>query len=69
MVDFSLSPEIKELRQRTTDFVEEHIYPNETISHEGGREPAALTQQPHAKAKATGARFETIRQSGTVHWT
>ena len=54
MVDFSLSPEIKELRQKTTDFMEEHIYPNEPIFHEGGAEAEELMKELQAKTKAMG---------------
>ena len=54
MVDFSLSPEIKELRQKTTDFMEEHIYPNESIFHEGGAEAEELMKELQAKTKAMG---------------
>jgi alkylation response protein AidB-like acyl-CoA dehydrogenase len=31
MPDFSLSPEIRDLRKRVRDFMDEHIYPNETF--------------------------------------
>ncbi len=54
MVDFSLSPEIKELRRKTTDFMEEHIYPNESIFHEGGAEAGELMKELQAKTKAMG---------------
>ncbi|MCH8901308.1 MAG: acyl-CoA dehydrogenase family protein [Chloroflexi bacterium] len=54
MVDFSLSPEIKELRQKTTDFMEEQIYPNESIFHEGGAEAEELMKELQAKTKAMG---------------
>ncbi len=35
MVDFTLSPEIKDLRRRVAAFMKEHVYPNESaLSHE-----------------------------------
>ena len=54
MVDFTLSPEIKELRRKTTDFMEEQIYPNEPIFHEGGAQAEALMKELQAKTKAMG---------------
>ena len=54
MVDFTLSPEIKELRQKTTDFMEEQIYPNESIFHEGGSQAEELMKELQAKTKAMG---------------
>ena len=54
MVDFTLSPEIKELRRKTTDFMEEQIYPNEAIFHEGGAQAEELMKELQAKTKAMG---------------
>ncbi len=54
MVDFSLSPEIKELRRKTTDFMEEQIYPNEPTFHEGGAQAEELMKELQAKTKAMG---------------
>ena len=54
MVDFTLSPEIKELRRKTTDFMEEQIYPNESIFHEGEPEAVELMKELQAKTKAMG---------------
>ncbi len=54
MVDFSLSPEIKELRRKATDFMEEYIYPNEAIFHEGGPQAADLMKDLQARTKALG---------------
>ena len=54
MVDFTLSPEIKELRRKTTDFMEEQVYPNESIFHEGGAQAEELMKELQAKTKAMG---------------
>ncbi len=54
MVDFTLSPEIKELRRKTTDFMEEQIYQNEPIFHEGGAQAEELMKELQAKTKAMG---------------
>ena len=54
MADFSLSPEIKELRRKVTDFMEEQIYPNEHILHQGGPEAEDLMRELQARTKAMG---------------
>ena len=54
MADFSLSPEIRELRRKTTDFMEEHIYPNEATFHEGGPQAEELMKDLRARTKAMG---------------
>ncbi len=54
MADFSLSPEIKELRRKVTDFMEEQIYPNEHILHQGGAEAEELMRDLQARTKAMG---------------
>ncbi|MEX1255246.1 MAG: acyl-CoA dehydrogenase family protein, partial [Dehalococcoidia bacterium] len=55
MVDFSVSPEVRELRRKVTVFMEEHIYPNEPVFHEGNPEAAqALMKELQAKTKAAG---------------
>ena len=52
MVDFTLSPEIRELRKKVKTFMEEHIYPNEPVFHEGGAEADGLMKELQAKVKA-----------------
>ena len=54
MADFTISPEVRELRQKVTDFMEEHIYPNEPLFHEGGDEAEHLMKELQAKTKAMG---------------
>ncbi len=54
MVDFTLSPEIKELRGKAKAFMEEQIYPNEPVFHEGGPEAVSLMRELQAKTKAMG---------------
>jgi acyl-CoA dehydrogenase len=54
MVDFTLSPEIRELRSKAKSFLEEHIYPNEPIFHEGGPQADALMKDLQARTKAMG---------------
>ena len=55
MVDFAMSPEIKGLRRTVRMFLEQHIYPNERIFHEGGPEAESLMKELQAKVKAAGA--------------
>ncbi|MGH7489066.1 MAG: acyl-CoA dehydrogenase family protein, partial [bacterium] len=54
MVDFTLSPEIKELRAKAKAFLDEHIYPNEPAFHEGGTQAEALMKDLQARTKALG---------------
>ena len=55
MPDFSLSPEIKELRAKAKAFMDEHIYPNESVFHEGSPEQAiAVMKDLQARTKAMG---------------
>ncbi len=54
MVDFALSPEIKELRRKVKAFMKEHIYPNEPVFHEGGPPAEALLKELQSRAKAEG---------------
>jgi alkylation response protein AidB-like acyl-CoA dehydrogenase len=52
MGDFSVTPEIRELRRKTRDFMEEYIYPNEALLEGGGDGARALMQDLKAKARA-----------------
>ncbi|MEO6198008.1 MAG: acyl-CoA dehydrogenase family protein, partial [Dehalococcoidia bacterium] len=55
MADYTLSPEIREIRTNVTRFMEEHVYPNEHIveeSENGSAEP--LIKDLQARTKAMG---------------
>jgi alkylation response protein AidB-like acyl-CoA dehydrogenase len=55
MPDFTLSPEIRELRAKVKAFMDEHIYPNEAVFHEGAPEEAASVMKDlQARTKAMG---------------
>jgi alkylation response protein AidB-like acyl-CoA dehydrogenase len=54
MIDFSISPELEDIRARITAFMDEYVYPNEdkVIEHEGL--PVALEKHLQQKVKALG---------------
>ncbi len=54
MADFSITPEIRELRRETQAFMEGHIYPNEARLEEGGEGAEALMRELQARVKALG---------------
>src|SRR3972149_6265488 len=54
MPDFTMTPEIREMRQKVRAFMDEHIYPNEEFLTEGGDEAQALMQELRAKVKKMG---------------
>jgi alkylation response protein AidB-like acyl-CoA dehydrogenase len=54
MVDFTLSPEIRELRGRVTAFMDEHIYPNEGALGQEDDEAEALMKDLQARVKRAG---------------
>ncbi|MBI1885972.1 MAG: acyl-CoA dehydrogenase family protein [Chloroflexi bacterium] len=54
MPDFSITPEIRDMRQKVTAFMEEHIYPNEPYLMEAGAEGAGLIKDLQGKTKAMG---------------
>ena len=54
MVGFEIPPDVKELRRKVKAFMEEHIYPNEPVFHDGGPEAEALMKELQAKVKAEG---------------
>jgi len=54
MPDFTMTPEIREMRQKVRAFMDEHIYPNEELLTEGGDEAVALMQELRAKVKNMG---------------
>ena len=58
-MDFEYSPRVKELRQRLTAFMEEHIYPNDHqwwthVKGERRWEPVPIIEELKPKAKAAG---------------
>jgi alkylation response protein AidB-like acyl-CoA dehydrogenase len=54
MVDFKLSPEIREMRATAKRFLDEKIIPNEPALSEHDENAAALMKDLQAQAKATG---------------
>ncbi len=54
MIDFTLSPEIKEMRARVKTFLDEKIIPNEGVLEEHGPESIALMKDLQAQTKAMG---------------
>jgi alkylation response protein AidB-like acyl-CoA dehydrogenase len=54
MIDFTLSPEVRELRHRVTAFMDEHIYPNEPIFEREDDEAEILTHDLQVRSKAIG---------------
>ncbi len=54
MVDFTLSPEIRELRGRVTAFMDEYIYPNEGALGQENDEAEALMKDLQARVKREG---------------
>ena len=53
MPDFTLTPQIREMRQRVRSFMDEHIYPNEEALFEGGQ-GEGLMRDLQSKTKAMG---------------
>ncbi|GAG12136.1 unnamed protein product, partial [marine sediment metagenome] len=54
MPDFTITPEIREMRQKVRAFMDEYIYPNEEFIIEGGDEALALMKELQAKVKKMG---------------
>lgn len=54
MIDFSIPPEIEEIRRKITAFMEEYVYPNEDKFVEEQGLPADLERQLQQKAKEQG---------------
>src|SRR6266568_4060010 len=54
MIDFALSPEIRALRIKVGDFMEEHIYQNEPIFEREDDEAEELIRALQSRAKAMG---------------
>jgi alkylation response protein AidB-like acyl-CoA dehydrogenase len=54
MTDLTLSPEIREMRQRVRGFMDEHVFPNEeTLSEQNGRSES-LMKDLQSKTKSMG---------------
>jgi alkylation response protein AidB-like acyl-CoA dehydrogenase len=54
VADFTISPEVRELRRKVSAFMAEHVYPNEPVFDEGGPGAADLMKELQAKAKVAG---------------
>ena len=54
MIDFSIPPELEVTRQRVTEFMEKHVYPNEGLMVEDEGLPADLERELQAMVKAQG---------------
>ena len=54
MPDFTITPEVKEMRQKVAAFMDEHIYPNEQFLHEGGDDHESLMKELQGKTKKMG---------------
>jgi acyl-CoA dehydrogenase len=54
VVDFTLSPEIKDLRRRVAAFMNEHVYPNEPLFLQENDESEALIKDLQRKVKQQG---------------
>jgi len=52
--DFTLTAEVREMRQRVRSFMDEHVYPNEELLAEGGGEAEALMKDLQSRTKAMG---------------
>ena len=67
MVDFTLSPEIKELRGRVKRFMDEFVYPNEGVLGQEDDESARLTKELQSRVKGEGmwAMFIGPEHGGT----
>ncbi|MDO8613088.1 MAG: acyl-CoA dehydrogenase family protein [Dehalococcoidia bacterium] len=54
MPDFTLTAEVREMRQRVRSFMDEHIFPNEELLAEGGGEAEALMKDLQSRTKGMG---------------
>ncbi len=54
MTEFTLTPEVREMRRKVTDFLNEHIYPNEASLMEADGDRESLMRELQAKTKAMG---------------
>ncbi len=54
MTDFTLTPEIREMRKRVRDFMEEHIYPNEEFLADETKDRGEIWKDLQGRTKALG---------------
>jgi len=54
MPDFTLAPEIKEMRAKVAAYMDENLYPNEPHLAEGGEGAEAMMKELQARSKALG---------------
>jgi len=54
MPDLTLTPEIREMRQRVRSFMDEHIFPNEEALSEHNGQSESLMKDLQGRAKSTG---------------
>src|SRR3989304_2418931 len=54
MTEFTLTPEVREMRRKVTDFLNEHIYPNEESLMEADGDRESMMRELQAKTKAMG---------------
>ena len=54
MPDFTITPEVKGMRQKVGAFMDEHIYPNEQFLLEGGDDRESLMKELQGKTKKMG---------------
>ncbi len=54
MADFTLTPEVRELRRQVSSFMQEYIYPNEPLLAREDDEAEALMKELQARVKALG---------------
>jgi len=54
MTEFTIAPAIQEQRRKVAQFMDEYIYRNEPVFHEGGPEALALMKDLQSKVKALG---------------
>ena len=54
MPDFTITPEVRGMRQKVAAFMDEHIYPNEQLLADGGDERESLMKELQGKTKKMG---------------
>ena len=54
MTDLTLTPEIREMRQRVRSFMDEHVFPNEEVLSEQNGRSESLMKELQGKTKSMG---------------
>ena len=54
MPDFTITPEVRAMRQKVAAFMDEHIYPNEKFLADGGDDRESLMKELQGKTKKMG---------------